>query len=107
MRNIILSVLPLLAPAAQAAIGGGTGFGSDPSFLIEHGTFTLSGNWTFVVVVNISSAVASSTVSANAPILGTGSSIDPLRLDPSSVTLKGGNVVEKTGDTMSGTLTVP
>lgn len=107
MRNAILAALLLLAPGAKAAIGGGTGFGSDPTFLIEHGTFTLSGNWNFTGTVNISSAVASSTVSAQAPILGVGSSGDPLRLDSSSVTLKGQNVVEKTGDTMTGNLTLP
>jgi len=107
MRNAILAAMLLLTPAAEAAIGGGTGFGSDSTFQIEHGSFTLSGNWNFTGTVNISSAVASTTVTASIPILGVGSSVDPLRLDSSSVTLKGQNVVEKTGDTMTGTLTLP
>lgn len=107
--RLALALVALLSVHAGAAVGtGSTGFGTDIQAAVESGTFTVTGSWTFTGAVNISSGVVvASTVSVSAPILGDGSPSSPLSLDSSSVTLKGQNVVEKTGDTMTGTLSLP
>ncbi len=84
MKSLIL-IIALSAPV-RAQILGGVGYSEDPVSLIQGATLQFTAPVTFLGAVNLAGGT---TVSANAPILGDGSSGDPLRLDTSSATLQG------------------
>jgi len=100
----------ITAPAA-AQFGSRLGFGKNLQYIVDHGTFTPSGSWNFsdtstVILPSGTVIIGGATVFVDTPILGDGSEIDHLRLDSSSVTLIGPNALDKTGDTMTGNLTL-
>ncbi len=106
----ILTLCSSLAAPAAAQFGGRIGSAvPNIKIVIEKGTFTPTGPWTFqspVVFTSTVTIVAGTTVAVSAPLTGDGSSGAPIGVDSSSVTLIGPNALNKTGDTMTGQLTL-